>query len=129
MKKFDFYGQMVLIIIGLLLAIPFDDMSIAFAGLVMFATGVWQLISTIVNLANEGGTHKTFFRNNLFIAIGYIIVAIILWELFKGSMARNIEDAAWYIMMGIPPLLISRYWIGISKIYDVGFFKKKTAHE
>jgi hypothetical protein len=128
MKSFDYYGQMVLIIAGLLLAIDYNSMGILFAGLAMLAVGVWQLLSTIFNLLNESTVDKTFFRNNLFIAIGYILVAVILWWVFNNSGMYKLEEKLWFVMMGIPPLLIFRYWIGISKIYNVGFFKKKTTH-
>ncbi len=128
MKSFDYYGQMVLIIAGLLLAIDYNSMGILFAGLAMLAVGVWQLLSTIFNLLNESTDDKTFFRNNLFIAIGYILVAIILWWVFNNSGMYKLEEKLLFIMMGIPPLLIFRYWIGISKIYNVGFFKKETTH-
>ncbi|MEO7312645.1 MAG: hypothetical protein ABIX01_19825 [Chitinophagaceae bacterium] len=123
MKKFDFYGQMVLIIFGLLLAIPLDEMSFLFAGLLMFVAGVWQLLSTIINLLNKDTEKIKFFQTNLFIAIGYIIAAIVLWEVVKTS--RDLEKMVWITMMALPPLLIFRYWICISRIYGVGFFKKK----
>lgn len=124
MKQFDFYGQMILIILGLLLAIDYKGWGLPFAGLVMFVLGVWQLISTLVNLFAKDQSHLSFFRINLLIAVGYTVGAVIL-ILVTDEFHGKIGDRLFIAMMAIPPFLIFRYWIGISKIYNVGFFKKR----
>lgn len=128
MKSFDYYGQMVLIISGLLMAIDYEGMGILFAGLTMLILGVWQLFSTIANLASTDEINKSFFRMNLFIASLYTVIAIVVFIGFNKSFSDSVIRIIMFIMLGIPPLLIFRYWIGISKIYNVGFFKKKTTH-
>ena len=65
MKQVDFYGQMILIILGLLLLIDYNGWGLPFAGLVMFGLGAWQLISTVVNLLAKDQSHLAFFRINL----------------------------------------------------------------
>jgi len=125
MKNFDYYGQMALIISGMLMAIDYKGMGILFAGLVMLILGVWQFISTIANFLGKDRSHEPFFRINFYIAIVYFTLAIILYPLSNGIRTR-IHDIVWFIMLGIPPILIFRYWIGISKIYGIGFFKQKN---
>lgn len=126
MKSFDFYGQTALIILGLLMALDYKGMGILFAGLAMLVLGVWQLLSSIANLANAGEMNKSFFRKNLFIASLFIVVAIFIFAGLNKSFSNSVNEIIKFIMFGISPILILRYWIGISKIYNVGFFKKKT---
>jgi|GEM_PF-2590196 len=124
MKKFDFYGQFVFAIPGCLLAIDYNGFGIAYAGLFMFGLGIWQLVSTIINMASANNPHFAFFRNNFIIAIVYIIVATAL-IMSERHMSPKTEDAIFVLMLAIPPFLIVRYWLGIGKIYDLWFLKRK----
>jgi len=126
MKKFDFYGQFVLAIPALLLALDYNGLGIAFAGLFMLALGVWQLISTLVHMFSKDDTHFNFFRNNFIIAVVYILLVFILSSL---HMHYRTENTVIIIMLAIPPFLIVRYWLGIGKIYELWFLKKKEPFE
>jgi len=126
MKKFDFYGQFAFAMPGCLLAIDYNGFGIAYAGLFMFGLGVWQLLSTIINMASANNPHFAFFRNNFIIATVYIIVAAALMMADRHISAKT-TDAIFVIMLAIPPFLIVRYWLGIGKIYDLWFLKKKES--
>jgi len=125
MKNFDYYGQLVLIIAGSILAIDCKGFGILFSGLAMFVLGVWQVLSSVANLATHGCIYKPFFRTNLVVALVYTVMALLLSYTRQG-FSVTIKDVTWFVMMAIPPVLIIRYWIAIGKMYGVGFFKAKT---
>lgn len=118
MKKFDLYGQLVLIVLSYLVLINIysDDWlaPILYHGIFLILIAIWQIISTIKNIAAYDSTINTdFFKTNIQIAVIYFTVYF--YSLFTFGLS------AWFVVPSflLAHILIIRYWRGLKKHYQL----------
>jgi hypothetical protein len=95
LRKIDFYGQILLIIVALLAAAAaiFESGYIFLALFLLLPLGIWQLVSAIVFTAKNANNAKTILK------IYWLCAGACLIVFFSGFLFRNFADNTVAMMM------------------------------
>ncbi len=129
-READRYGQVVVWVLSLIpMVYAFPSLFVASElyiillvhGLGLLILGVWQMISSLINLLYSDEKGQKFFRTNVFIGIGLGIL-FFFWaytDHFKVPLPLTKEYYN-YIVSGyflVIDIAAIRYWLYISKYY------------
>lgn len=124
-QKFDLYGQLILMLLSLTPFLLLLDNAANYKDAIFFyfyhalfliVLGIWQVLSCIVNYKQtKNDKAKRFLKNNLLIALAYLIIFATLLEF---DMLGKMLDISVIGFLLIADGLIIRYWFYLKKLYQ-----------